>query len=102
MLPSQEERSIQHAIAFVQQPLPPHQCRNRITEVPPEFFTNAPKLKKLVLASNMLKTLPSEVYCCTELENLQLQANQLESLPEGTGSPALETLFVQVSLVARS
>jgi len=69
--------------------------KNRIGSVPDAFFTDAPALEVFVIYGNMLKTLPPTICECAALKNVQLQENQLESLPDSAWPSTIETLFVQ-------
>jgi len=69
--------------------------KNRISEVPADYFTKMPGLKRLVLNTNMLTTLPESISACTKLQQLQVAENKLTSLPDVAYSADLETLFVQ-------
>lgn len=72
--------------------------KNRISTISDDFFKSMPRLKRLVLSNNQLKVLPTSLCSCTELKGLQVQENKLISLPSGTWSAALETLFLQAAL----
>jgi len=69
--------------------------KNRISVIPDDWFTQTPKLEKLLMNNNMLTTVPAWICRCSALTNLQLQENKLTSLPAGDWPVSLETLFVQ-------
>merc|ERR1712226_375837 len=69
--------------------------KNAITQLPEDFFTLLPELKKVTLGDNKLTALPSSVGA-SGLESLLVEGNQLAEVPEFVASmPALQVLFLQ-------
>ena len=71
--------------------------KNRIAAIPAAFFSSVPALERLCANANMITAIPATVSECPRLTILQLQENQLESLPDADWHllEMLETLFVQ-------
>jgi len=72
---------------------------NRVAgAVADEYFTKMPGLKRLCLANNKITSLGSSLCACSALEQLQVQENQLTTLPTGAAWPtSLVTIFLQTN-----
>eukprot|EP01119_Soliformovum_irregulare_P016348 TRINITY_DN4710_c0_g2_i1.p1 TRINITY_DN4710_c0_g2~~TRINITY_DN4710_c0_g2_i1.p1 ORF type:complete len:1641 (+),score=515.86 TRINITY_DN4710_c0_g2_i1:1885-6807(+) len=54
---------------------------NKLQVIPPQFFVNHPKLKKLGLRNECLKSIPAEISHLSELVKLDLESNNLTDFP---------------------
>jgi len=68
---------------------------NRITTIPDDWFSKAPKLEKFQIHKNMLTAVPATITSCAGLVNVQVQDNKLSALPDGKWPETMETLFCQ-------
>ena len=73
---------------------------NRLSKIDDGYFEKTPQLRRLVLTGNQLKSLPSSLTACSQLQFLLIGDNQISEISavDGTGAvcwPELETLFVE-------
>ena len=59
-----------------------------IRYVPPEISAVSSSLQKLILSSNRLRSMPSELSTCSALQQIDLSDNMLETLPDCFGAMA--------------
>lgn len=57
---------------------------NRISSVPASSLPQA--LRWLILTDNLIRELPAELGCCTQLQKLMLSGNHLQALPDAMAS----------------
>lgn len=69
--------------------------KNRITEVPDDYFDATKKLERLSIWKNELTTLPSSLVKLDHLVGVQAHENPITSVPDGPWPEKLETLFLQ-------
>ena len=69
--------------------------RNRLTQIPDNYFFSTPALSRISLWGNQLVDVPASLCSCSQLVGAQLQENNLSALPEGPWPPTLETLFIE-------
>uniref|UniRef100_A0A7S2GJ53 Uncharacterized protein n=1 Tax=Haptolina brevifila TaxID=156173 RepID=A0A7S2GJ53_9EUKA len=73
--------------------------KNRIANIPDEYFNATPALERLSIWANQLEAVPSSICGCNALLGLQVHDNKLTALPGGRAwPPKLQTLFVQENL----
>lgn len=66
--------------------------RCRLSSLPTDLFAPLENLRVLHLQYNALQTFPAELSSLSELREINLQSNQLQSLEGLTGIPSLESL----------